>query len=73
MHVILKRLTINVAQVLSSLTTRPADITSYSILDAYCTCVFGLIKMRFRRLIVLMSDDVVVVPQGKKANLTEFS
>jgi hypothetical protein len=41
---------------------------------AYCTCVFGLIKMKFRRLIVLISDDVVLFcPQGKKANLTEFS
>jgi hypothetical protein len=30
--------------------------------------------MKFRRLIALISDDVVVVvPQGKKANLTEFS
>jgi hypothetical protein len=38
----------------------------------YCTCVFGLIKMKFRRLIVLISDDVFC-PQGKKANLTEFS
>jgi hypothetical protein len=26
---------------------------------AYCTCVFGLIKLRFRRLIVLISDDVL--------------
>jgi hypothetical protein len=25
---------------------------------ACCTCVFGLIKMKFRRLIVLISDDV---------------
>jgi hypothetical protein len=40
----------------------------------YYTCVFGVIKLRFRRLISLISDDVVlVVPQGKKANLTEFS
>jgi hypothetical protein len=27
---------------------------------AYCTCVFGLIKMKFRRLIVLICDDVVM-------------
>jgi hypothetical protein len=42
---------------------------------AYCTCVFGLIKMKFRRLISLISDDVFdhVLRQGKKANLTEFS
>jgi hypothetical protein len=26
---------------------------------AYCTCVFGLIKMKFRRLISLISDDVL--------------
>jgi hypothetical protein len=26
---------------------------------AYCTCVFGLIKMKFRRLIVVISDDVL--------------
>jgi hypothetical protein len=34
-----------------------------NILDvvAYCTCVFGLIKIKFRRLIVLISDDVVVM------------
>jgi hypothetical protein len=30
--------------------------------------------MKFRRLIALISDDVVMLfcPQGKKANLTEF-
>jgi hypothetical protein len=28
---------------------------------AYCTCVFGVIKMRFRRLIALISDDMFVV------------
>jgi hypothetical protein len=32
-------------------------------------------KLRFRRLISLISGDVVMLfcPQGKKANLTEFS
>jgi hypothetical protein len=30
--------------------------------------------MKFRRLIALISDDVLLFcPQGKKANLTEFS
>jgi hypothetical protein len=47
---------------------------SLSTFVAYCTCVFGFIQIKFRRLISLISDDVViVVPQGKKANLTEFS
>jgi hypothetical protein len=31
------------------------------VIVAYCTCVFGLIKMKFRRLIALISDDVVVL------------
>jgi hypothetical protein len=33
---------------------------------AYCTCVFGLIKMKFRRLIALMSVMCCSVLRGRR-------